>query len=149
MTTALEDLLHDIKSSAPAEKLKDLFHAIGVGLGVNNPKAELTLTLIFVDLAMIDDEFHQTERAMISKFICSMFGVSEAQADSLIKRARKRLKKGSEISGVKTTLKEYFSFKERIEIVNMLEKLLNADGIEHPFERDLKSRYAELLGVPE
>ena len=148
MNNILDEILDELKSLSPLERWKDLLHSVSVSLGFSNPRLESALALILVDLAMIDDEFDSEEQVLIRDFLCSMFHLSEHQAHELIGKANKRLAKGIETAKLQSLLKKNFTYQERAIIVAKMEEILEIDGVVHPFEVDLRARYAELLGVP-
>jgi len=131
------------------DTLNQLIDFCKEAVGIKDPKAELAYAIILLDLALIDDDFDQREQGLIYAKLKEAFGLRPEKVEELIKKAKAIVSGTGEIESFAEYIGVNFSREKREEVIGALDAVLLADEIEHPFEIDLRNRYAKILGVYE
>jgi uncharacterized tellurite resistance protein B-like protein len=100
---------------------------------------------LFLELANIDDEFSEEERTRIFGIIRSEFGLSEQQAEELARRAASELEGSIDLWNFTNLINENYGESERIRVVELLWKVVYADGKLEKHEDYLVHKLARLL----
>lgn len=100
---------------------------------------------LFLELANIDDEFSNEERASILDLIQSEFGLSELQAQEVARRAASELEGSIDLWQFTNLINEQYDDAEKIRVVELLWKVVYADGKLDKHEDYLVHKLARLL----
>jgi uncharacterized tellurite resistance protein B-like protein len=121
----------------------------GPGEAPLQPAAEEDLTIatcaLFLEIASIDNEFSETERASILELIRTEYGLSEQQSEEVARRAAAELEGSIDLWQFTNILNENYSEAERIRVVELLWKVVYADGKLDKHEDYLIHKLAGLL----
>jgi uncharacterized tellurite resistance protein B-like protein len=88
------------------------------------------------------------EREMLSTLLGRRFELDPAETKSLLKAAENADAEAVDLYGFTSVLKRRLEAADRERIIEMMWKLVYADGSVHEFEDNAVWRVAELLGVP-
>ncbi len=114
---------------------------------VKKQDLELALTVLLVDLASCDDKFQPEEYHMIANGLRRLFGTSKHQVQALVNQSTQVLRNLRGTSTFATLLKDNLSEEERFAIMEVIEDMINADGVVDGFEVYLRHKISSLLGV--
>lgn len=132
------------------DKLKAFLFQGDAGSAEAHSDAEATQTaaaVLLAEAALMDGHLGDDERDSITTLIGRRFGITAADARALVERAVGEAKQSAELYGYARTLKDRFSYEERIELMEMLWEVVYADGDLHDYEANLMRRLAGLLYV--
>jgi len=105
------------------------------------------IAVLLAEVAMIDQNFDEQEYGFIFTHLEKHFELTQKEVKGLIEYG------SSLISNLQSTelfskhLKENLSLEDRNKLMNVLESLIQADGVEHGFEIYLKERLQTTLEV--
>ena len=100
---------------------------------------------LFLEIANIDDEFSDEERASILAVIQSEYGLSETQALEVARRAASELEGSIDMWKFTNLINENYDEAERIRVVELLWRVVYADGKLDKHEDYLVHKLARLL----
>lgn len=83
---------------------------------------------LFLEMAQIDDEFSERERGMILNILREEYGVSEEFAAALAEQAEKERKNSLDLWHFTELINQNFSKEEKIRVVELLWRIIYADG---------------------
>ncbi|MDX1484942.1 MAG: TerB family tellurite resistance protein [Alphaproteobacteria bacterium] len=107
----------------------------------------LAAAALLVEAAWLDQDFDKTERGHIIALVTERFGLSGAEAESLVAAAEAEVRSATQILPFTRVIKDRFSHEERIEMVEMLWQVVYADGVLHDHEAALMRRIGGLIYV--
>ena len=107
----------------------------------------LATATLLVEAACMDGVFDDDERACIELLLKDRFALDAEGVDQLLSDASKKAEESAEIYGFTRTLKDRFSYEERLEMIEMLWEVAYADGKLDPHEDSLLRRVSGLLYV--
>ena len=102
---------------------------------------------LMVHLVSVDGVIETAEQDRLKEVLKSRFSLSDKETSELIAIANQRDKEAVDLYSFTSVLKRELDEEGRIEIIEMMWKLVFADGEIHEFEDNLVWRVAELLGV--
>lgn len=102
---------------------------------------------VLVETANADDEFTKEERDHIIEVLGDRFDLSQDEANELIEIAEEELRGSIDIYGFTKTIKQSFSEKERIRILEEIWRLVYTDGELSGHEDHLAHKLSFLLGL--
>lgn len=102
---------------------------------------------LMVQLISVDGVIDEAEQVRLKDVLKKRFSLSDRETAELIAIAHEREKEAVDLYGFTSVLKRELDEDGRIEIIEMMWKLVFADGEIHEFEDNLVWRVAELLGV--
>ena len=108
---------------------------------------ELALSVLLVELAGSDQTFDVQEYNIIQNGMRRVFGTTKAEVTALINQANQTLKNLRGTSRFGNLLKENLDPQQRLVIMEVIEDVIAADGVEDGFETYLRHKFADLLGV--
>lgn len=108
---------------------------------------ELAASALLVEAAVMDGNFDGDELNVISTLIRERFSLSPDEASELIDEATSEVENAVELYGFARTVKDNMEHDERVEIIEMLWKVVLADGHVDDFESNLIRRVAGLIYV--
>lgn len=83
---------------------------------------------LFLEIANIDDEFSEEERDRILSLIKSEYGLTDQQALELAKRSMEELEGSIDLWKFTNLINERYGEQEKIRVVEMLWRVVYADG---------------------
>ena len=108
---------------------------------------ELALTVLLVDLAGCDQNFDAQEYNIIQNGLRRVFGTTKSEVTALINHANLTLKNLRGTGRFAGLLKDSLDQNHREVIMEVIEDVISADGVEDGFETYLRHKFADLLGV--
>lgn len=124
------------------------------GIGGKKPEGafdevdhKLAASALLFHIVAIDGLVSPDERTMLAELLMRRFGLDYDSTETLIKEAERVEKESVDLYGFTSVLKRQLDEADRERIVEMMWKLVYADGAVHEFEDNVIWRVAELLGV--
>ena len=108
---------------------------------------QLAAAALLVHAAGVDNAFDESERARIVDIARTRLGLPADEAAALIDAAERRVENSVQILGFTRTIKDRFSYEQRVELIEMLWEVVYADGRVDEFESQLMRRIAGLIYV--
>jgi uncharacterized tellurite resistance protein B-like protein len=109
---------------------------------------QLAAAALLFHVVAIDGVVSDEERLMLTDLLSRRFGLSIDEAASLAKQAETADAEAVDLYGFTSVLKRRLEIGDRERIIEMMWKLVYADGTVHEFEDNAVWRVAELLSVP-
>jgi uncharacterized tellurite resistance protein B-like protein len=100
---------------------------------------------LFLEIANIDDEFSDEERERILEIIQAEYGLSEDHALELARRAMSELEGSIDLWGFTNLINDNYSEDEKQRVVELLWRVVYADGKLDKHEDYLVHKVAKLL----
>ena len=100
---------------------------------------------LFLEIANIDDEFSDEERESILSIIQTEYSLSEDHALELARRAMKELEGSIDLWGFTNLINENYTEDEKLRVVELLWRVIYADGKLDKHEDYLVHKVAKLL----
>ena len=110
-----------------------------------NDKNILVASLL-VHAAKMDENYTDLEKKIIIKALVDLNNVSKDQAEELIKDAEKKEKESNQIIEFTSEIKKY-SMEYRLNIIEIIWKIVYSDGTSDNYESNLIRRICGLLYV--
>jgi uncharacterized tellurite resistance protein B-like protein len=107
----------------------------------------LAAAALFFHVIAIDGMVTDEERTLLSDLLMRRFGLDIAGAEALVRQAEAADQEAVDLYSFTSVLKRSLDESERERLVEMMWKLVFADGSVHEFEDNVIWRIAELLGV--
>ncbi len=108
---------------------------------------QLALTVVLVDMAMVDNDFDYKEHSFILNQITQRFALSKDDVYALINEAESIITQNDDIDSYGRALQKFINAEERETVMILLDKLIMIDSERNPYEIKLRQRYEKLLGV--
>jgi uncharacterized tellurite resistance protein B-like protein len=123
--------------------------AVGGGeAGSHTPdEFHLAAAVLLVYAATADAEFGAAERDRIEWLCEHRFEIGHDEAHELIQAAEQRVENSVQLLGFTRTIKDGFSYEERIHLMEMLWEVVYADEIVEAHEASLMRQIAGLIYV--
>ncbi|NNE09300.1 MAG: TerB family tellurite resistance protein [Gemmatimonadetes bacterium] len=109
------------------------------------PNLEVATAALFLEMATVDDEFDETERARIVKHLTHLHGVSEKKARSIIDVAQKERDGAVDIWSFTSVINTHYDETEKVHMMEMVWEVVFADGQLDAHEDYLVRKIAKLL----
>jgi uncharacterized tellurite resistance protein B-like protein len=100
---------------------------------------------LFVEMARIDEEFTKAEMDTILTIVQERYGLSREHADALVAEADKELDKSVDLWQFARLINKNYSTDEKIEIIEILWRMVFVDGKMDRYEHYLMSKLKNLL----
>ena len=113
------------------------------GLG----ETQVAAAALLVEAARMDDNFERSEWLAIRTMVGAEFGLSEEEAETLIAVAEEEVEGSAEIYRFARIVKDRFEPEQRTKLIEMLWRVVYADGDLHDYEANLLRRVAGLIYV--
>ena len=110
-------------------------------------ETQLAAAALLVEAARMDEHFDDAEWQTIRSLIRDRFDLAEEDAEALIALADEAVDGSTQIFRFATTIKNQFDENERVKMIEMLWRVVYADGEVHDFEANLLRRVAGLIYV--
>jgi uncharacterized tellurite resistance protein B-like protein len=103
--------------------------------------------VLLAEAGLLDGSLDGDERTSIEHLLGKRFELDAAAAAALLDRALIEAQRSTELYGHARTIKDDFTYEERVELMEMLWEVVYADGELHDYESNLMRRLAGLLYV--
>jgi uncharacterized tellurite resistance protein B-like protein len=100
---------------------------------------------LFVEMARIDEKFTEVEMDTILSIVQDRYGLSREHADALVAEADKELDKSVDLWQFARLINENYSPDEKIEIIELLWRMVFVDGKMDRYEHYLMNKLKNLL----
>jgi uncharacterized tellurite resistance protein B-like protein len=117
-------------------------------VAVGEDEIQLAAAALLFHVVAVDGVVSDAECAMLTNLLARRFGLDPAETKSLVRAAEVADAEAIDLYGFTSVLKRRLEEVDRERIVEMMWKLVYADGTVHEFEDNVVWRVAELLGVP-
>lgn len=133
------------------DKLRKMF-----GAGEEDPHApgqhsvdelHLAAAVLLVEAARMDETIGDDERRVIVGLVQARFDLSDEEVASVVELADQVAEDAVELSRFTSRVRDGFGHEERVEMIEMLWRVVYADGVVHDHEANLLRRVAGLLYV--
>jgi uncharacterized tellurite resistance protein B-like protein len=108
---------------------------------------KIATAVLFLELAYADYNIAQEEETQIVKSLGSFFSLPQGDIQELLAIARDKRKQSSDIWHFTNQIKESFQRQKKIAVLEMLWKLVYADGYMDKYEEALMRKITTLLGL--
>ncbi len=135
----LEGLFGKTEKSASKQKKKR---------NVPTADLELAFTVLLVDMASCDQNFAPDEYLIIGGGLRRLFGTPKERVKALVNQANMVLANLRGTSRFAQLLRDNLDQEEKQAILETLDELIGSDGLEDGFEVYLRTKFADLLGMP-
>ncbi len=116
--------------------------------GVHTPdEFHLAAATLLVHAATVDAKFDSLERGRIEWLCETRFGLGRAEAHALIAAAERETEESVQLLRYTSTIKDGFSYEERVHLMEMLWEVVYADQEVEAHEAMLMRRIAGLVYV--
>jgi uncharacterized tellurite resistance protein B-like protein len=102
---------------------------------------------LLIEAARMDDNFDERERTVIARLLAERFALAPAAVNALIASADEAVQHSTQYFPFIRQINDQLSGEERIQIIEMLWKVVYADGVLDPYEDMLLRRIAGLIYV--
>lgn len=143
-----------ITAEALVNALKSVFEEQGEGnkgkqkrRGVPTADLELAFAVLLVDMASCDQNFEQKEYIMIGSALKRLFGTPKDRVQTLVNQANTIMNNLRGTSRYAALLRDNLDLDEKKVLMETVDELIFSDGEEGGFERYLRTKLADLLGV--
>lgn len=107
----------------------------------------LAAAALLVEVATVDEQFDDDERARIKACVAERFDLSHDDAVALIEAAEHETDGSVQLYAFTSAIRNGFSYDERVELMESLWRVVLADGHVDPYEDQLLRRIAGLIYV--
>ncbi len=112
-----------------------------------NQKIEIAACALFIEIAKADGQFTDEERKFIISEMKSTFSLDDRYVNDLILLAEQRVKESVSLYEFSGVINTTFTFKEKIELIESLWKLIYKDEKLNQYEDHLIKRIAATINV--
>lgn len=117
-------------------------------VAIGEDEAQLAAAALLFHVVAVDGVVSVEERQMLSSLLGRRFELDPAETQALVKAAENADAEAVDLYGFTSVLKRKLEQADRERIIEMMWKLVYADGSVHEFEDNAVWRVAELLAVP-
>ena len=110
-------------------------------------ECHLAAACLLVHAASVDSKFDDDERAAILRLVEGGLGLSAEEAKTLVGAAEIEVDRSVQLLSFTRTVKDRFSYDERVDLIEMLWEVVHADGEVDEFESQLMRRIGGLIYV--
>jgi len=108
---------------------------------------KLAAAALMVEVIASDYHFKDEERDMLLAILQKRFSLEDSEAESLLNEAEKAHKSATDYFAFTSEINRRFSQQKKIELIQMLWQLANADKEIHQIEQHVIRRISNLLHV--
>ena len=127
------------------DKLKTFFDKKTDISEINFDSEKIAVVALLISTAKYDGNFDESERLEIQKLIKSYFSLSNENTDDLFKAAEEIENKANDLQQFTRSLNEVLNEEEKLKIIELVWKIVMADGIIDNYEENLVRRLSGLL----
>jgi len=130
------------------DRLKTWLTEGGEDLNGGGDVLQLAMVALLLEAArIVDGKFDQRKLRVIEGLLERRFGLSAADAGSLVAAAERKVEGSAQLFGFTQTVNERLRRERRIELIEMLWEVIYADHVLDPLEDSLLRRIAGLVDV--
>jgi uncharacterized tellurite resistance protein B-like protein len=118
-----------------------------VNITADDEALKLASAALLLEAACMDGHADDVEISTVMNLLGDQFDLSAVEASELIDAGREVLANSVELYGFTRTIKNSFNHEDRVRMIEMLWKVVYADGILHDFEANLVRRICGLIYV--
>jgi len=107
----------------------------------------LAAAALLVEAACVDGTFDASERSRIVDFAERRLGLNGEETQTLLSAAENVVSDSTQLFGFTSTIKNGFSYEERVALVEALWEVVYADGEADAYEQQLMRRIGGLIYV--
>jgi uncharacterized tellurite resistance protein B-like protein len=130
------DIVKTFFQKAPAEEVREEDKV---------QKIQVATCALLLEVANSDDEFSEIERENIVRILEENFRLSDKYAQELIDLAEKERKERIDLWGFTRLINENYSLEEKIKVIELVWKVIYADGKLDQYEDHLVHTLSKLL----
>ncbi len=108
-------------------------------------RIQVATCVLLLELAQADSQFQPLEETLIKNLLQKKFSLSQEATDDLIALSQERLKESLDLFQHVRLINEHFSREEKLEIVDVLWRIVYADGVLDRYEDALMRQLTTLL----
>ena len=108
---------------------------------------QLAAAALLVEVATVDRDFDDAERARILAFVQERFSLEDEIAAQLLSKAESEVEGSVQLYAITSAIRQGLSYEDRVELMECLWHVAYADGEADPFEDQLMRRIGELIYV--
>lgn len=108
---------------------------------------QLAAAALLVEVATVDRDFDDAERARILAFVQDRFSLTENIARQLLAKAEAEIEGSVQLYAITSAIRLGLSYEDRVELMECLWHVAYADGEADSFEDQLMRRIGELIYV--
>ena len=108
-------------------------------------KVQIATCALFLEMGRIDDKFTDEEMETILSILKDTYHLSGEHADHLIKEAEEGLNKSVDLWQFATLINEHYTIEEKLEVIELLWKIVFVDGKMDKYEDYLMHKLTRLL----
>ena len=112
---------------------------------INFDSEKIAVVALLISTAKYDGNFDESERLEIQKLIKSYFSLSNENTDDLFKAAEEIENKANDLQQFTRSLNKVLNEEEKLKIIELIWKIIMADGIIDNYEENLVRRLSGLL----
>jgi uncharacterized tellurite resistance protein B-like protein len=118
-----------------------------VNITADDEALKLASAALLLEAACMDGHADDVEISTVINLLGDHFDLSSGEASELVDAGREVLANSVELYGFTRTIKNSFNHEDRVRMIEMLWKVVYADGILHDFEANLVRRICGLIYV--
>ena len=111
-----------------------------------NPNNNILIIALLIHAARIDENYTEIEKKIIINAIIQLYSVSPDEAQKLLKLAEKKEEESNQIIEFTKEIKKY-SMKFRLNIIEIIWKIVYSDELSDNYESNLIRRICGLLYI--
>ena len=127
------------------DKLKTFFDKKTEITEFNFESDKIAVVALLISTAKYDGNFDDSEKTEIQKLIESYFSLSSQKTDDLFKAAEKLQNEANDLHQFTRSLNEVLNEQEKLTIMELIWKIVMADGVIDNYEENLVRRLSGLL----
>jgi len=125
----------------------EIGHAATAPSGRRLDDFQVAAAALLLEAERLDEHVDAEETATIRALLQARFALDDAATEALLAEAEREVEGSVELYGFARRIKDAFSHEERIDLMEMLWRVVYADGELHDLEANLMRRIAGLLFV--
>ena len=110
-------------------------------------KLRLATAALLMEAACMDGHIDDAETGTVIALLTNHFELSVEEATELAEAGRQTVSESNELYGFTRTIKDNFDHNQRIQMIEMLWRVVYADGQLHDYEANLLRRFTGLIYV--
>ncbi len=107
----------------------------------------LATAALLIEITRADFHVEDSERLAVDEAIIRMFELSEAEARELARLAELEVKESASLFEFTTLVDRHFTLEQKIQVVEMLWRVVFADGAKDKYEEYMVRKIADLIHV--
>lgn len=108
-------------------------------------RIQVATCVLLLEMAHSDGEFQDMEAALVRDLLQNKFDLSQAAMDELMTIAQRERKESLDLHQFARQINENFSREEKLEVMDVLWRIIYADGVLDKYEDYLVRKLATLL----